>query len=89
MANDYHDLLQRVASVEVEIEALKLATKNPVNRNAKLEIVARKTVEVLRQWRDDKATMLGEEGYEDYSDVIATLPMLESALGMPITKPTK
>lgn len=86
---DHHPLtvLQRLEALEVEFEVLKLAPKNPATRNAKLEIVVRRTVEILRRWQDDKAGELGEDGYDDYAEILVTLPLLEDCLGLPRSRP--
>lgn len=76
----WNALQERVTILESEVELLKgkrLILPTPAER---LLVAAEKTAAVLREWRAAKADMLENPLYDDYADVVSTLPLLEEAL---------
>lgn len=74
-----HELESKIADLEFRLTMLERNGKAPKAQDptTALEIAVEQTIGVLSKWRENKEDVLDNEDYDDYRDVISTLPLLE------------
>jgi hypothetical protein len=69
---------ERLAKLELEVALLK--SNRPVAPSVRLLAAAEITARTLRAWREAKGELIGDPDYDDYTEVVSTLPILEEAI---------
>lgn len=72
-----HELEARLAAHEFRIAMLERKDGKEHEPTTALIVAVEQTIAVMSAWRDNKKDVLENEDYDDYRDVISTLPLLE------------
>lgn len=71
-------LEETLADIQFRLGILEGKSKGKSSDN--LRLASEMTLKVLKKFRDDKGNLLQDEGFDDYREVCATIPILERAL---------